>query len=308
VADGLALLLGARFLQFAAAAALFGAACFTSTAAPGRDNRTVRSYAFCAALTLLFGTLAWLIGETAQLSEDPAHAIDVAQLWMIASGTRFGRICLLRMALELLCLLAFPCIARPRTLWRVLTAIRALVLMSFAWTGHGSMDGGLTGAAHLGADLAHLLTAGLWLGALPPLAMLVMRARRSKTAADALAAQQGLERFSSIGVAVVVVLASSGIVNSWFLVGPQHATLLLATPYGIALSVKLGLFCIMLVVATINRYQLSPALQLALGEERAPAAALDRLHASLWVEMGLAVLILAAVSVLGNLTPPMATE
>src|SRR5262249_49549159 len=148
----------------------------------------------------------------------------------------------------------------------------------------------------------HLLSAGTWLGALLPLGLLVLQSKRTEAAADIAAAHHGLVRFSGIGPAIVGLLGVTGLTNSWLLLGPAPWHALIATPYGLVLLVKLGLFAGMLGLAALNRYVLTPAIK-GQGSSR---TALGALTHSVTAETALAVIVLAAVAVLGTLEPPVA--
>jgi copper resistance protein D len=311
--DGL--LLAARLLQFAAALTLFGSACFycygiaaaDAAGPPGSaDRNRSRRILAAAAAAVLAGTIIWVIAETALIGENSADAADPGKLWTVLSDTGFGRVCLLRIGLAVIALALWALPFRRRMTFALQAVLGACVLMSFAWTGHGSVDAGLAGALHLGADLLHLLAAGLWLGALPPLALLAARACRSARPADARAARFALQRFSAIGAGVVGVLVLSGIVNSWYLIGPANWRALFVTAYGITLLLKLALFAAMLALAANHRWRLTPALAASPIRESAVPNALRSLRTGLAIETLLAILVVAAVSVLGSLPPPIA--
>jgi putative copper resistance protein D len=195
--------------------------------------------------------------------------------------------------------------ASGRTLWLWVALLSGAAVASFGWTGHGIKDEGLPGMVHLLGDLLHLFTAAIWLGGLVPLAVLVRQSLQTKRPTDAVVSYHALERFSGIGVAAVGVLVFSGIINSWFLIGRQHASALLTTTYGLALSLKLILFGLTLALAANNRYRLTP--RLAHGIERRRTVRAEALQAprrSLLAKTGLAVLVLAAIAFLGTLEPP----
>jgi putative copper resistance protein D len=323
--DGL--LIAARWLQFTAALVLFGSACFslygnetaaTTGGAAAVDRYRPRLILTAAAAAVLIGTVLWVIAETALIGDSSADAADPVKLWTVLWDTGFGRVCLVRIGLAVtaLALMALP--FRRRMTFAPQAVLGAGVLVSFAWTGHGSLNSGGAGALHLGADLLHLLAAGLWFGALPPLALLAARANRSARPADARAARFALQRFSAIGAGIVGVLVLSGIVNSWYLIGPANWRALFVTAYGITLLLKLALFAAMLALAANHRWRLTPALAAYQGGDSAPprdanqagdsaaSGALRRLHTGLALETLLAILVVAAVSVLGSLPPPIA--
>jgi putative copper resistance protein D len=313
---GAATLIGARFLQFSAALVLFGSPLFylygfesgaPPAAAPARWPWQ-RSVLLIAAATALFGAFAWVMAETASFSGDTSEAVSPAALWTVLSATRFGQACLVRIGLLILSLVASLSIHRMKMLWIVQGLLGAAVTASFAWTGHGAVDRGLGGVVHLGGDLLHLLAAGIWIGALLPLAVLVLRSIRSQTPDDARATQFGLDRFSAIGIWVVSAIVLSGIINSWFLIGPSRWRALFATGYGVALLIKLGLFGMMLALAGLNRYRTAPALRATLHTQRSTQPALRALRSTVLSETALALLVLLAVSVLGTLAPPISGQ
>jgi putative copper resistance protein D len=162
----------------------------------------------------------------------------------------------------------------------------------------GALLSGLAGAGHAAAvpiERAiqmtiyglHLLAAGAWIGALPPLALLALRGARDGTAWRdfALAAT---ERFSMVGLTAVITLFVTGMVNAGRWLGP--VTRIADTEYGRLLIAKLVLFAAMLALAAYNRFWLAARL------ERAEAGAARALGRNVWVEfaVGVGILVLAA--------------
>ena len=255
-----------RLLQFAGILVLFGSSVFYvyGFAAGELERFSGRHYwpkliLPSAALTGIAGVLMWVMAQTASVSDQPIDAFNPAIVWGIATETRFGRICLLRLALLACCLLVLAGSRFSRRQWICVAALGGCVGASLAWTGHGVRDEGVAGIIHLGGDLLHLFSAGIWLGALVPLSALLVQSIRSNESADAGASYDALESFSAIGIMVVLVLLLSGIVNSWFLVGFNPAALL-TTIYGLALSVKIVLFGFDAASGRAhNRYRLTPS-------------------------------------------------
>jgi putative copper resistance protein D len=149
-----------------------------------------------------------------------------------------------------------------------------------------------------------LVAAGVWIGALVPFMLLALQAKRSTTIEDAQALQFALDRFSAIGIWIVAALVLSGIINSWFLIGPSQWRGTFTTTYGIVLIVKIGLFGTMMVFATLNRYRLSPALSAAINRQCSTQRSVSAVRSSIFTETTLALLVLGAVSLLGTLAPP----
>lgn len=195
----------------------------------------------------------WLLLIARNILDVPfAEVFDGGGLASVALDTRFGRIACLRLALALL---AAGLVLRRGPGWPALMAATALI-GSIAWTGHAGAGTGASGLIHIISDVVHLVAAGAWLGALPALAWLLLRAR-AEPAQAALAAGV-TRRFGMVALIAVAALLGSGIVNTAFLVGwPADP---FATTYARALALKVALFAAMLGLAAVNRFRLTPAL------------------------------------------------
>ncbi len=204
------------------------------------------------------------------------------------------------LALVALIILAALVRSRRTNAWAG-TLLGAVALGSLAWNGHGAATEGQFGNVHLVADIAHLLAAGAWLGALGALAIVLSRTRAEATRKDVRVAHRALAGFSVAGTAIVATIVVTGFVNSWLLVGPDHVLGLTDTLYGRLLLAKLALFVAMLGLAALNRFRLTPALE---NIAREPRAAIGALRRSLAVETAAALTILALVAWLGTLMPP----
>lgn len=310
-------IVAARFLQFAALSVLFGSSLFYlygfkvgSTGVSSRRWAWPNLLLLVAAVVGVVATLAWLMAETAILTDSAANAFNPASLWFLLSETGFGGVYLFRLGLLAFAIAAYFALPPGRELWIAESILGGVVVASFARTGHGIYDKGVAGMVHSGGDALHALAAAAWIGALVPLSMLILRARRSGSPADASASYFGLERFSGIGLAVVSVLVLTGGINSWFLIGIAHWRELFTTPYGQTLLLKLVLFGAMLVLAAANRFLLVPQLSMAVGMHSDDANALSLGHSiralqvSILTETVLATLVLAVVAYLGSLEPP----
>lgn len=180
-----------------------------------------------------------------------------------------------------------------------------VALATLAWSGHSAAGTGSAGWFHLGAGILHLLAAGAWLGAILAFLVLISGKKASSDITRIHLAHRALEGFAVVGTVVVAVIVATGLINSLFLVGPEHVLQLGASLYGQILIAKLALFAAMLGMATINRYRLSPALGRALGSA-VEAPTIGRLRKSLLIEGGIALTIFALVGWLGTLSPPVA--
>src|SRR6185312_1737084 len=139
------------------------------------------------------------------------------------------------------------------------------------------------------SEILHLLAAGAWLGGLLPLLVLV---RRLPPQLAALAAR----RFSPLGIACVLLLAFTAVVQVFLLVGGIAG--LVGTDYGHVALAKLGLFLALLLLAALNRSLFTPALAGKRG-----LAARTHLLRSIAVETALGLAVLLAASWLATMEP-----
>ncbi|SAM31116.1 copper homeostasis membrane protein CopD [Pseudomonas sp. 1 R 17] len=176
----------------------------------------------------------------------------------------------------------------------------AAALVTLAWTGHGVMHEGTLGVWHILSDGAHLLAAGGWVGALAAFGLLSRRTSLHD-AYHVRVLARALKGFEHVGAGFVAVLIGTGVVNYLLVVG-LNLEGLTGGVYAILLCLKLGLFGLMLGLAALNRFHLTPLLQrsVATGDYVAAMAALRR---SMVLEMGAGALVLALVAWLGTLAP-----
>ncbi|MHC8309824.1 copper homeostasis membrane protein CopD [Pseudomonas sp. GT1P32] len=187
------------------------------------------------------------------------------------------------------------------SLWAV-TVFSAIALATLAWTGHGAMDEGGSRYMHFTSDIFHLLAAGGWMGALAAFALL-LREKILNGEQEVRVLSRVLTGFESAGALIVVILGITGIVNYLFIVGPTLDEVMLST-YGILLFLKVLLFAGMVILASLNRFHLSPLLERSIkkGEH---AVAVNALRRSMILEFSVAVVIVCLVAWLGTLSPEM---
>lgn len=288
---------------------LFGLPMFGLYALRGRERRSGEVIAFrgllasLALLGLVLSVLALLL-LAASMSGVPLGAVDRSAVDALVSGTSIGTAWQVRMAALLLTLyLAIAGWKRPVVALIGSAAAAGVALASLAWTGHGAMDEGTRGFIHLTSDILHLLAAGVWIGALVSLVLLIFRPATRMVAEHIILSHRALDEFATIGSLIVGVIVVSGLVNSWVLVGPANLGGLFTTLYGQLLLIKLMLFLAMLAFAAVNRFRLTPALEATL-ENGGHAAAVSALRRSLLLEATAALAILGLVAWLGTLSPP----
>ena len=230
-----------------------------------------------------------LLALVAAMAGTDVFPVDRATLAMVVGETSLGTAFVVRFVALAVALAA---LLWPRTgRWPVVAAT-GIALATLAWTGHGAMDEGARGWVHLVADIVHLLAAGAWTGAIAALLVAVVRTER-----DVAAVRTALSAFAATGTLLVGSIVVSGAINGWLILGPDGITHLFSTDYGVLLVAKVAAFGAMLLIAAANRWMLTPMLR-----DR-PDRALPWLRASLTLELGCAVAILALVARLGMLSP-----
>lgn len=296
----------ARWLQFAAAASLCGAPAFCLYGMAPDTRRAERSWLrrllVGAAALAVVAALMLVLFESAEMTGDLASALDPGTIWSVISGTYFGAVWGMRLALLLMLSVGVWAFFDRQGGIVLIVLLGLTVAASLAWQGHGGEGGAGLGVLHRVADIAHLVAASVWLGALVVLVHLLRGANRD--AGSAQNALYGLSRFSGVGALVVAALIASGGVNAWLVTAPRSVTAALATPYAAVLGMKLALFGGMLVLAALNRFLLTPKLERALVQGADARAALVTVRQSVVIETALAALVLVAVSVLGVMEPP----
>jgi putative copper resistance protein D len=286
----------ARAIHIAATALIAGTVCFMPLVAEpafGRANNvgltTLRQRCnvmiWSALAVAIVSGAAWLALLAADIFGAPVIAVCLhGGLWQVLTGTRFGTVWSVRLALALLLglLLLWP------TLRCLQVAAATALIALIAFIGHAGATPGGYGQLHVASDLVHLIAAGAWLGGLPAFALLLAAPRQPKGLAARAAG-----RFSALGVISVGALVASGLINSWNLLsGPRD---LISTAYGQLLLLKIGLFAAMLTIAAVNRFHLTPMLT-------AMPARLSLMRNSL-AETGLGLGVVLLVGALGTMQP-----
>lgn len=295
-----------RGIQYVAAFIVAGGALFAVYALPARGEASAaglgwpRSLLATASGVLLVAAVLGLIAQTAVVAGSLGAALDPATMSSVMTEMAMGAASAVRAGAAALAL-GLLLITRPgRPAWLGAVGLGAVSVASLAWMGHGAATEGGPGLIHLLADIAHLAAAAIWLGAL---AFFVGLALSPASDQQRGAFQTALAGFSGVGSCLVAVLVATGLINSWFLIGPVGLTAVGATLYGRLLLAKLAAFGVMLALAAINRFRLAPALAQARRDGGGADKAVSALKRSLILETGMAVLVALLVAWLGRLAP-----
>jgi putative copper export protein/methionine-rich copper-binding protein CopC len=161
---------------------------------------------------------------------------------------------------------------RQRSWYGHVEGVLALILLcAFALSGHAAAVSSSTAWAIVGIDILHLLADAAWIGGLLYIGVVLLptlNKRSSHEWADVLAI--GLPRFSLIAIISVILLATTGSLNT-----TAHLTAFQqfwTTAYGRTLTVKILVFLFMIGISTYHAFYLRPRLAYALAEAKVLSA------------------------------------
>jgi putative copper resistance protein D len=234
--------------------------------------------------------------------------VDASPGWetarLVLTETTYGALCLIRLGIvaTVICVLALMAVRPMHGLDGLLTALSAALVASLAGTGHTQVEDGPARLGHMFADALHLVAAGAWLGGLIFLLYLAATSLHPNSPESRrLEACNAAIRFSRMGYLAVGTIVASGLIKSWFLVGPIAN--LVETDYGRLLLIKIAFFAAMAGLAGINRFHVAPML----ANHAASASeeiGLRRLRLNVLLEQCLGLAIILIVGLLGTMEPP----
>lgn len=299
-------LIGVRFALYIVLAALFGLSAFSLYALRAHERGSafgLHRWLVGSAIMGLVLSIVWLVLMASSMAGTPPWPIDREAIGGLLTGSAVGAAWKLRVG-ALIIATGAATFGAGRSLGLAIVLLASAVAVgTLAWTGHGAMDEGTGGWIHLAADILHLIASGAWVGALLGLILLVSRPAAHVDAAHLGLTYRALHGFGTIGTLVVATIVVTGLINGWMLVGIDKVGALATTLYGRLLLVKLALFVIMLGLASLNRFRLTPAFKRSIASADY-GGALGALRQSLALEAACASAILGLVAWLGTLAPP----
>ncbi|WP_228241593.1 CopD family protein [Porphyrobacter sp. GA68] len=299
---------------------MFGWAAFRVIGLRAADWLPARSGAIAniaAALAPVVSAGLMLLSIAAMMGQ-PLAALEWSTIEAMALGTGMGWAFSVRTAFLIA---AVAALLAARASWRlpIAAACFGAALMTLGWSGHAAATEGALGSLHRISNGVHLLAAGLWLGAIGWFLHLSINAHREPGHISAPPLLTIMHRFAPLGVALVTIVAASGLLNAQLIFGLENSPVTLTTTYGLLLAVKIGAVAAMLAFgarnARLSRQMVSanvaadPTEDAASAEDIEPieAAALPALRRSLTMELSLALVVIGLVAVFGMLSPMMMT-
>ena len=290
-----------RLIHLTSAMVAFGGGAFRLYAVGPSDERLfapldarLRLLLLVAAVLALLSALLLVPLVAGRMAGSEAAALDWNTISAALLDTSFGRVW--RWHLLIAALLVSACAIR-QVLPAYRVAISVVLLGSLGWAGHVAAEPGPIPLGHEINQSVHLLAAGIWLGGLVPLGWLVARALQPDGDAWLVLLRRTLPEFSFMGYIAVFFVAVTGLSNTVILVGSIGG--LVGTLYGRLLLLKILLFAMLVCVAAVNRWILTPRIYC----EATPSTGVAALLWTVGVEQTLGLLMLVVASVLGTLPP-----
>ncbi|CAL9490546.1 copper resistance protein CopC [Streptomyces sp. enrichment culture] len=256
----------ARYLAYVAAVLLIGAAAFVALCRP-TDTAPLRLPLLTGWWTLLGSTVVLLVLRAPFESAAPPSGVFDTAAVSRALGGRPALALMARLVLTLLAGVFLLRLARRREDGRRPTAPHLAaggalsVGFALTWAAAEHASAGIQVPVAMTSSVVHLLATACWLGGLVALLVLLFRAKTPPPTAT-------VTRFSRVAFLSVVVLAVTGVYQSWRGLGSWAA--LTGTPYGRTLTAKLVAVAVLLLVAGLSRRWTA---RLAQGRVREPEAA-----------------------------------
>jgi copper transport protein len=276
------------------------------------------------ALALLaMTTFAALVLQTSAVTDAGfAEALSPARLYQVLTRTNYGGPWLLQattvVALAFVLFLIAQHAAKTTDerhlnstennglLWAGVI-VTALMMLAPSLTGHARAAAAAEYRFTVFSDWLHLVAAGFWLGGLFHLALTMTRGVSGLEGGKRLRVlERAIPLFTRLAVACTVVIALTGVYNSWIHVDRLSA--LWSTPYGEALLVKIILFVVMVALGGVSTFIIHPrAKRLIEGDDGAATHDQLKLNRSFYravcLEAALGISVLLAAAVLVFLQP-----
>jgi putative copper resistance protein D len=218
-----------------------------------RRARRCRGLFTAGAAVALVANLAWIALQAIAMTDGPI-ADALLALGDILANTGFGRAwAVATLALAAGLVLAAACRYRAFPL-RALGAVLVVVASAQTCTGHAAANG----VGWLVPTMAvHRLATGLWAGGVFAAALVVLR-----ESPDAVDVGRYARRLSGLATAALAGVVLTGAASAWHALGGSLAPLApaQASPWSVALEIKLGLVALAVLLGGVNRLAVMPSL------------------------------------------------
>ncbi|MCM8747795.1 copper resistance protein CopC [Thermomicrobiaceae bacterium CFH 74404] len=264
---------------------------------PDRRERVAAAVRALSLAGLALASIGSLVGLGVQ-AWNAEGQFSLAGIWGLLSGSRFGLLWSLRVAL----LLALGGLLARHSAWHEPPSGRRVWLclglglaaaLAYSSMSHAAAQPAGRPAA-VAADWLHLVAASVWVGGLLALLAGLILVRRGEIERWREVYALAIPRFSTLAIASVAILTLTGLYSAWLQVGNLEA--LRSTGYGRALLVKLALVLVLLELGAINLLVTGPRMRRSVDAPR-------HFGYTVLAEAVLGIAVLLVVGVLTSLPP-----
>lgn len=260
------------------------------------DYRLTWIFAGAAFLTVS-GLFAALVLQTQMVT----GSFGISQAMSVLRETSFGPHWLLQIFVAsvafILLILASIRNAIPRKVafW-IAFGLSLAALLGPSLSGHARVAWDEYSLAIL-SDWLHLVAGSMWIGGLGVIAFAIRKGfgKNDRQAAKA-SLSATIKRFTNIAIPATVLLAITGLYNTWIHV--ESFSALVGTTYGLVLVSKVAISGVMIVLGGINAFVLRPRLVVESGD-----AGEKRLFSSVRFEILFSIIVLLLAAILAFLPP-----
>ena len=263
------------------------------------------NFAVIAALAAPVVSAALMLISIAAMMGVPVVELDLPMIEAMILGTDMGFAFLVRSGLLLTGLAAILALRNRQAALAFAAGCYGCALVTLGWSGHAAATEGGLGLFHRLNNGIHLVSAGLWLGAIGRFLVLTFRCYKDPDEAKAHAVLKAMHAFAPMGISLVALVAVTGTVNSHLIFGLPNVAATFATPYGILLAIKLALVAAMVAFGA-HHARVSRGAATAVRDGNVyPTQALGALQRTLIAEFLLGLLVICLVAVFGSMSPTM---
>lgn len=297
-----------RLAQYALLLGLFGWSAFWLLGLRSVDGlRAYRSpgFAVLAAIVAPVVSAALMLMSIAAMMGVPVVELDRPMIEAMIFGTDIGFGFIVRTGLLFAGLAAILALRSRRAALVFAAGCFGSALVTLGWSGHAAATEGGLGLFHRLNNGIHLISAGLWIGAIGWFLVLTFRCYKAPDETQGHAVLKAMHAFAPMGISLVALVAVTGTVNSHLIFGLPNVAVTLATPYGFLLAIKLALVAAMIAFGA-HHARVSRGAAIAVRHGNAyPAQALGALLRTLLAEFLLGLLVIGLVAVFGSMSPTM---
>lgn len=262
-------------------------------------------FAVLAALTAPVVSAALMLMSIAAMMGVPVFDLDRPMVEAMIFGTDIGFPFIVRTGLLVAGLAAILALRSRRAALVFAAGCYGSALVTLGWSGHAAATEGGLGQIHRLNNGIHLVSAGLWLGAIGWFLVLTFRCYKDPDETQAHAVLKAMHAFAPMGISLVALVAVTGTFNSHLIFGLPNVAATLATPYGILLAIKSALVVAMIAFGAHHARVIRGASRSVGHLVASPAKPLATLWRTLLAEFLLGLLIIGLVAVFGSMSPTM---